>query len=160
MRSLISFILAASLAHAAKPPPAPMLEAIQAATEARIALCRTSLIDELQIVQGPRKLEAKELREIAAILGSESSYKNDDLKKFCVVIWDFKVALYDEKGNRLTGVRICTTCRDVGIELNFESKGGGELTAAAMAKLEERFTTWFPDWRRVVRENREKRERW
>ena len=157
---VLLFIVAAELAYAAKPPASPMLEAIQAASEARMALCRSSVIDELQIVQGPRKLDPKEVKEVSAILGSESSYKNDQMKKFCIVVWDFKIALYDPKGNRLSGVRICTSCRDVGIELNSESRGGGELTAEAMAKLEELFNRWFPDWRRVVRQNRENRERW
>jgi hypothetical protein len=137
-----------------------MLEAVATAPEARIALCRQSVIDELQIVQGPRKLDPKEVKAATAILGSESSYKNDQMKKFCIVVWDFKAVLYDEKNSRVIGVWICTSCRDVGIEINREMRGGGELTPEAMSKLESLFDNWFPEWRRVVRQNRENREKW
>jgi hypothetical protein len=127
---LLSISLAASL-HAVKPPPTSMLEAVATAPEARIALCRQSVIDELQIVQGPRKLDPKEVKAITAILGSQTSYKNDQTKKFCIVVWDFKAVLHDEKNSRMIGVWICTSCRDVGIEINRETGGGGELTPEA-----------------------------
>jgi hypothetical protein len=29
-----------------------------------------------------------------------------------------------------------------------------------MGKLESLFDSWFPEWRRVVRHNRENREKW
>ena len=160
MRALLFILLFTGLAYAAKPPPAPILDAVREAKDARIALCRTSVIDELQVVEGPRKLDGAEVKELAQILGSERSYKNDDRKKFCMVFWDFKIVFNDEKENRFTGVRICTSCRDVNMELNFESKGGGELTADAMGKLGDLFNRWFPNWGRVVRQNRENRERW
>ena len=136
----------------------PTKEALEAARSANLgwaAFCKMSLVDELQIIRGPIAASKEEVAELASIFGNEQNFRNDGTKKFCITYWDFKFLLHDEKNNRFVGIKLCTSCRDVGIQRDFYSAvQGGELLPEPMAKLEKLVNKWFPGWQAIAKNNR------
>lgn len=152
MRRLVSLFMLAFPAFAV--PPKEALDALQVASEGFVAVCKQSPIDELQVMRGPKKLTKEEVAALAAILGHEDNYRNDGWKKFCIVYWDFKIFLYDQKDYRPVALRVCTSCNVIGVQVTYESARGGELLPDPMEQLQALFTEWFPDWRSVAKTNR------
>ncbi len=93
----LTFVALASLANAAE---VVTQEIFSKVVQGDVAFCRSSEVDELQVVGEPHRLSPAEADKLAAFLSAEDTWyermPNGDLKggsSFCVPVWDFKFQL-------------------------------------------------------------------
>lgn len=127
-----------------------------------VAFCRSTEVDELQVIGEPHRLTPEEADKLAAFLGAEDTWyermPNGDLKSgnsFCLPVWDFKFQLSGYNGEPVISMRLCSSCRQVMAMADYKWVETPTLRPQRVEALFEMLDKWFPDWRTRTKRNRE-----
>lgn len=137
------------------------LATLRSATVGRIAFCKPSLVDELQIIGTPRELSQEEARELGALLGANETYFDKSAahgtlaNSFCTPHWDFKILLAGEDERPVVALRLCSSCRQVMLWVGDQPVDCPDIRKPAMTALTKHLDSWFPGWAEATKRNRE-----
>lgn len=164
MKSWIPRILALSLVALVSLTRAAELETHEVfgkVVQGYVAFCRSTEVDELQVVGEPHRLSPAEMDKLTAFLSAEDTWyermPDGDLKggsSFCLPVWDFKFQLSGYNGEPLISMRLCSTCRQVWVMANYKWVTLPNLRPQKVEALYGMLDGWFPDWRSRTKENR------
>jgi hypothetical protein len=139
--------------------------AISSVTWGRIAFCKESTVDELQVIGEPRTLSKGEAQKLGGLFGAESSY----LKRMpdgsyrgsvamCIPYWNFKIILHEPVKGTFVTIRFCTSCRQVALKLDGEWIKLDNVQDAGFQEMTKLFDDWFPGWKKISENNKRQRE--
>jgi hypothetical protein len=133
---------------------------LQNAEWGRIALCKPSVVDELQIIGEVRRLTLAEAQKIGSLLASEKSWfeKTPDGEQrgwvsFSSPHWDIKLTLRDKSGEFLM-MRLDTSCCQVSVTVDRQKTRLPNLREQAMNELAKLLNDWFPGWQATTYRNK------
>lgn len=129
--------------------------------QGHVAFCRSTEVDELQVIGEPHRLTPEEADKLAAFLSAEDTWyermPNGELKSgnsFCVPVWDFKFQLYGYNGEPIISMRLCSSCRQVMAMADYKWIETPNLRPQKVEVLFAMLDKWFPDWRTRTKQNR------
>lgn len=130
--------------------------------QGHVAFCRSTEVDELQVIGEPHRLTPEEADKLAAFLSAEDTwYKrmpNGDLmgaSSFCTPVWDFKFQLSGYNGEPLISMRLCSSCRQVAAMVDYKWIETPVIPPQKVETLFAMLDAWFPDWRTRTKQNRQ-----
>ncbi len=129
--------------------------------QGQVAFCRSSELDELQVIGAPHRLTPEEADRLAAFLSAEDTWyermPNGDLRSassFCLPVWDFKFQLQGYDGKPVISMRLCSSCRQVAAMTDYTRIETPNIRPQKVEALFGMLDGWFPGWRTRTKQNR------
>lgn len=164
LRYIIISAILSTWAHST--PVEENLALVQKNTSGRIALCTPSIMDELQVIGAPRILSKDEAQFLSRIFGAEISFfeklpngETIQSTSMCMPHWNFKLLLSSLDHKSATSIQLCTSCRQVRMEINGVSMYLPNIREAAFEELSRKLDLWFPNWKKISEINKQKWEK-
>lgn len=137
-------------------------EIFRKVVQGHVAFCRSTEVDELQVIGQPRQLTPAEADKLAAFLGAEDTWYERradgqfwSANSFCLPVWDFKFQLSGYSGKPVISIRLCSTCRQVAAMADYRWLELPNLRQEMVEELYRMLDGWFPDWRNRTKQNRQ-----
>lgn len=161
---ILRFLVLSVAAFAARASAAEYVshEVFAKVVQGHVAFCRSTEVDELQVIGEPHRLTPEDADKLAAFLSAEDTWyermPNGDLRSassFCQPVWDFKFQLSGYNGEPVISMRLCSSCRQVAAMTDYKWIETPLLRPQKVEVLFAMLDKWFPDWRTRTKQNRQ-----